>query len=523
MTDKRSVNNITIITYLLIILFAGLFLTIHSFAAEGVEVSTPSNFILYSTGGSNNTTASGTNGHWNTWDPGNNVWYDEYGVPQYQIVATGETFTGPNDLLGNPLFAPVAAAGTSNFYGTTTASTSSNLLGGSREYMGDNFNGNFSADASGLTTSYIDIHDSKFASGKTATVTANNGTVMEMYDNNFNGSTTINAASGGTVNVQIGNSTEMQQLLSNTSQTNTLLGTTNTLLGNLLYPVAIIWDNVIYNMLSTTQSRSFTLFGQTYSYNGSASYLADKVYYTNLRGTLELYLRNLLHQLDYLWTETYNEGDPLRKVFTIDRYPVALNRVAISVYSYDASTDVVSVENVYRYKTYVGMLYECVTWTIPSYFTSMIQYLADTWYRWYNPNISLANSKFWKAYNTDTGQYDSVNFSTVFMYITWYLGQIYDDSTNVTNTMHQMTSDIGTAATTFQDLNNKEQVAINQIQQGFETFLPDVTQFQSFRAITWCSNYLQQIYIALGAYGQVIFIALLFGVCLQFIGYFRYK
>ena len=96
-------------------------------------------------------------------------------------------------------------------------------------------------------------------------------------------------------------------------------------------------------------------------------------------------------------------------------------------------------------------------------------------------------------------------------------------SSNVTETMHTMTEDINTAATTFQDMEQKEHAAIEQIQSGFETFLPDVNQFGSFKAITWCSNYLQQIYLSLGSYGTVIFIALLFGVCLQFIGYFRYK
>lgn len=218
MTDKRSVNNITnTICTIIFFLFAGLFLTIKSLAAEGVDISTPSNFILMSSGGSNNLTASGTNdGNFSNWNPGNNVWYDSNGIPHYQTVATGQVFTGSSDLLGSPVFAPVAAAGTSDFYGTTTASTSSNILGGSREYNADNFNGNFSADASGLTTSYIDIHDSNFAASKQASVTANNGTVMEMYDNNFNGNTTINAASGGTVNVTLGNSQEMQTLLSYT-------------------------------------------------------------------------------------------------------------------------------------------------------------------------------------------------------------------------------------------------------------------------------------------------------------------
>lgn len=511
MTDKRSVNNITnTICTIVFFLFAGLFLTIKSLAAEGVDISTPSNFILMSSGGSNNLTASGTNGHWNTWDPGSNVWYDSNGIPYYQTVATGETFTGPNDLLGDPLFAPVAAAGTSDFYGTTTASTSSNLLGGSREYNADNFNGNFTADASGLTTSYIDIHDSNFAASKTASVTANNGTVMEMYDNNFNGSTTINAASGGTVNVQIGNSTEMATLNTNVDRIRDF--------------VSLLWRNITTPIISTSSTDTYVVNGVSRTYGLNSINIAGTTYYCNFFGLLRYYFNQLCYEL----SPTENNGtavasDPPQKLGSFNSIPVVTHRSPYSTFSYDSSNDVISENISYRYFSFSTAIINILVGTFKSYINANIQYLADTWYRWYNPNISLANSQFWIAYNTDTGEIDHVNLSTVLYYITWYLGQLYDDGTNVTQNMQQMTQDIGTAAATFQDLNQKEQAAINQIQTGFETFLPDPTEFQSFRAITWCSNYLQQIYLALGAYGQVIFIALLFGVCLQFIGYFRYK
>lgn len=457
MTDKRSVNNITnTICTIIFFLFAGLFLTIKSLAAEGVDISTPSNFILMSSGGSNNLTASGTNdGNFSNWNPGNNVWYDSNGIPHYQTVATGQVFTGSSDLLGSPVFAPVAAAGTSDFYGTTTASTSSNILGGSREYNADNFNGNFSADASGLTTSYIDIHDSNFAASKQASVTANNGTVMEMYDNNFNGNTTINAASGGTVNVTLGNSQEMQTLLSYTLN---IQNFTNTIRRYII----IISDNLSTNRLSDSVT-SYTL--------------TDPVSGTS--------------------------------------FNVNLSNFYYRIYSY--SNESVNYTSEIRYSNFRGWLHAKL-----SEIEGLLGAYSNMIASWFYP-LKSVGSNYWIAYNTDTGLYDHVNLATVFGYITWYLGQLYDDGTNISQNMQQMTQDIGTAATTFQDLNQKEQAAINQIQNGFETFLPDPTEFQSFRAITWCSNYLQQIYLALGAYGQVIFIALLFGVCLQFIGYFRYK
>lgn len=458
MTDKRSAYNLTILFLIIIALFAGLFLTINSLAEEGVEVSTPSNFVLMSSGGTNSTNATSTDGHWNNWNPGNNVWYDSNGIPYYQTVATGEVFHGTNDLLGSPIWAPVAAAGTSDFYGTASANTSSNLLGGSREYYADNFNGDFEADASGLTTSYIDIHDSNFAASKQASVTANNGTVMEMYDNNFNGNTTINAASGGTVNVTLGNTTEMNTLLT----------------------------------------------------------------YTN---DIQLYIKRLYAQFTYYRTSTTQSGAWNAK-HTVNGIPdVDVMKIILFNFSFNNTTHQIVRNDAYYFVNFLGFIVSRFDdlFNLLQAMANSIMWQFNTWWDAYRPNKLLTEAQYWIAYNTDTGQYDNVNLATVFGYMTWYLGQLYDDSTNVSQNMQQMTSDIGTAATTFQDLNQKEQVAINQIQQGFETFLPDVTQFQSFRAITWCSNYLQQIYVALGAYGTVIFIALLFGVCLQFIGYFRYK
>lgn len=70
---------------------------------------------------------------------------------------------------------------------------------------------------------------------------------------------------------------------------------------------------------------------------------------------------------------------------------------------------------------------------------------------------------------------------------------------------------------------NAEQNLQNKVTSSIQSFIPDLSLLGGFVAISWVSNYLQQCYISLGSFGTVIMIGLLLGVCMQFIGYFRYK
>lgn len=449
MINKSPVN--LIIFSLFTVLISGLFINISSSATEGVY-ATPSNYVLMSSSGGSgsNLLASSNSQKFDNWDPGNNYYIDpDTYLPVTQITGINEVYHGTNDLLGNPVLAPNAGAVGSTFYGTTKALTSGNTLGGSREYYQDKFDSNFTANANGYTTSDVSIHESTFTASKSASVSADYNTVMEMYDNNFNGTTSITANSGGTVNVTLGNTTEMNTLIL------TVKRIQHTLTDN------VYNDNGLSSYSVTEDGYTFTVPLTPY-FCYVATYNSDqhKMYYRSFvrRGT---FLNILVGYLDFL--TNYITG----------------------------SVDIAY----YRWNTY--------------------------WDAYYPFKSEMP--KYWYAYNTDTGEYDQVNLATVFQYITWYLGQIYNDSSNVSQQMKNMTNDINTASTTFTDLNNKEQVAINQIKTGFDNFIPDLEIFGTFKAITWCSNYLQQMYVALGSYGTVIFIALLFGVCLQFIGYFRYK
>lgn len=151
----------------------------------------------------------------------------------------------------------------------------------------------------------------------------------------------------------------------------------------------------------------------------------------------------------------------------------------------------------------------------------LIKLQFDIWFEWFYP-LKDANPQYWHVYNTDTDSTDIVNPATVTYYITWYLGQLFlmnNDNTPLGN-LQDSVDDIKDQLV---NVENQEQSIITSIRTGIDNFAPDLTQIGSFKALSWCSNYLQQIYVALGSYGTVILIGLLLGVCMQFIGYFRYK
>lgn len=154
-------------------------------------------------------------------------------------------------------------------------------------------------------------------------------------------------------------------------------------------------------------------------------------------------------------------------------------------------------------------------------FLELLRLQFEVWFQWFYP-LKDANPQYWHVYNTDTDSTDVVNPATVTYYITWYLGQLFlmnNDNTPLGN-LQDSVDDIKDQLV---NVENQEQSIITSIRSGIDDFAPDLSQIGSFKALSWCSNYLQQIYVNLGVYGTVILIGLLLGVCMQFIGYFRYK
>lgn len=147
----------------------------------------------------------------------------------------------------------------------------------------------------------------------------------------------------------------------------------------------------------------------------------------------------------------------------------------------------------------------------------------EIFFQWFYP-LKDSTPQYWLVYDTDDNTGKWVNPATVTYYITWYLGQLYsqnyDDEEGALTGLTQAVNNFSTQAQNFEQAENS---VINSVKSRLNDFNPDLSQIGGFRAIGWCANYLQRIYVALGAYGTVITIGLLLAVCMQFIGYFKYK
>ena len=143
---------------------------------------------------------------------------------------------------------------------------------------------------------------------------------------------------------------------------------------------------------------------------------------------------------------------------------------------------------------------------------------------------------YWRAWNTDTGQKEDTNIANVFYYISWYLGHIYEDVGQLADDVKQIADSIvGSEDSELnqktQDVKDKlteyessEKQITDSIADSLNGFDPSSTDyFGGMKAISWCGSYLQCIFDSLGSYGIPIMVALLLGLCMQFIGYFRYK
>ena len=170
----------------------------------------------------------------------------------------------------------------------------------------------------------------------------------------------------------------------------------------------------------------------------------------------------------------------------------------------------------------------------------------DLFWSAYYP-LKSSTPLYWKYWNSDTKKYEDTNIANVLSQMTWYLGNIYLDADNylksISADVSNIADDVSNIAknivgTEDSELNNKvtevkdkvsefdksEQQIVDSASDAFSKFDPSSNDyFGSLKALSWCGNYLQQIYEKLGLYGIPITIALLLGVCMQFIGYFRYK
>lgn len=151
-----------------------------------------------------------------------------------------------------------------------------------------------------------------------------------------------------------------------------------------------------------------------------------------------------------------------------------------------------------------------------SVFLSGIFEIFSNWYYPLDPD-----APYWRYWNTDTQQQENINLAGVLYNITWYLGQMF--LMNTWEAGSELETPIEDLNNAFTDLDNAEDALWSPVEDAFNSFSPDSGDITALSALGWVGNYLQQIFVNLGSFNIVITLSLILGVCMQFIGYFKYK
>lgn len=168
-----------------------------------------------------------------------------------------------------------------------------------------------------------------------------------------------------------------------------------------------------------------------------------------------------------------------------------------------------------RYGTYLGILTRRLT-----EFFEYFRFEAELTFQWFYP-LKSSNPQYWRAYNTDTDGYDAVNPAGVTGYITWYLGKLYEHLTADIDAV--LETPVENTKQAIADLEQAENNIKSEYLPKLQSFNPDSSNIGTLAALPYFTNYLQRIFTALGAFNIPIIAALTLGICMQLIGYFKYK
>lgn len=432
-----------------------------------------------------------------------------------------ETFSGTNDVYTNGIH--IGGSGTDFVFDTIM------------ENSNNTYNGTSNID----NTAYpADSYDTGSTYNGTLNVTAND--VLPSAGINQVNSATVNANTQVNVNevlednslnagVQFNNSDFNGDVTLSGSGDINLAGSTvnNLVLGNiplmssLIKAVAILMDN-LSNPIFTSSSgiRTFNFDGTSYSYNlANFNSIGGTIYYYNFYGLLKYYLNNIHFHIYQTYSASTSDAVQTARVVQFFGYPIMVRVSPFKRFTYNANTDVFSTYESNYYVNLLGFLQQTFIITFGSYFDSHMAYIADTFYRWYSPNISASDSQFWIAFNTDTEVYDHVNLSTVFGYITWYLGQLYIQGNEAATDISQSVDDMATA---FTDLESKE----NQINNNIKNSLNSIDSFFNLPAIASGSvviGWLQYMWVSLGMFQGVTIIAWALIILTIVTGFYKVK
>lgn len=515
---------------------------------------------------------------------------------------SGYTYSGTNDIYSNGIYVgtdpvtglPIYKFEMDNQNNTYNGTNQIYGGGGSALFDGYDNNGTYSGtlaiEGNEITENVTQINNAQV--NATTTITANEALPnnelnagVQINDSTFTKDVTIQSSTvnlNSEANVILGSSSQMDQLLSDSSSINSRINTTNTNLNTIITRLTstnsflsqirdtlyIIKDNLLVRRWGTSSTASTP---ESITYNLQSVNVAGTTYYGNFHGILRYHLSNLIGNFVYTYVEATTNDAPTSKNTSWDGYPLVVIKGGYSRFNYDSTTKIISESFAYYYTTYAGQLSRYINTTIVSYIRAHVAQYADwfatyfsglttysfytfvsanngeyytlttstqtaTWWQviqnrldtiisllnyhcskffeWYYP-LDGAAPYYWRTYNSDTDQEESVNLARLMYDISWYLGHITIGE-NIKTEVQSLSNNLTSWQTAEQNIQN-------QVQSYITNFAPDVTRWSAFVAMNWVSSYLSQVLLALGTYGQVIMIGLFLGVCMQFIGYFRYK
>lgn len=153
------------------------------------------------------------------------------------------------------------------------------------------------------------------------------------------------------------------------------------------------------------------------------------------------------------------------------------------------------------------------------------QYLlasAKQFFNWFYP-LKASEPVYWQVWNSETEEVENVNLATVGYYITWYLGQMYQMNTYDVET-NGLTAKAKEFDATAKDFDESVSDSFQSVQSSISGFAPDASKLRSFgSAFSWVSQYLQKCFVALDDLAIPITVSLVLAICMQFVGFYKFK
>lgn len=147
---------------------------------------------------------------------------------------------------------------------------------------------------------------------------------------------------------------------------------------------------------------------------------------------------------------------------------------------------------------------------------------AKQFFNWFYP-LKESEPVYWQVWDTDTGQAENVNLATVGYYITWYLGQMYQMNTYDVES-NGLTEKVQDFADSVKEFDSNTTSLFETAKDNFSSFNPKFESTSTFMStLRKISQYLQKCFVALGKFNIPITISLILAICMQFIGFYKFK